>query len=115
MSVVPVFGRDRHSYPARPHKSGKLNREGMCRHADVPRGVGSRRGLLERAAGGTALLKEIGSLSEVSQDLLLRLLGTKEVVRLGGHKRIRIDVRAIATATLADPRAVAGVEIGSLF
>jgi DNA-binding NtrC family response regulator len=76
-------------------------------------GRSGRRGLLERAAGGTALLEEIGSLSEVSQGLLLCLLATKELTRLGDHKPIGIDVRLVTTATLADPRAVAAPTLRS--
>ncbi len=72
-----------------------------------PPGADGRRGLLERTAGGTALLEEIGSLSEVSQALLLRALETSEVIRLGGREPIRIDARLMTTATLADPDAVA--------
>jgi len=70
-------------------------------------GPDDRRGLLERAAGGTALLEEIGSLSPVSQALLLRLLETSEGIRLGGRDPIRIDVRLITTATIPDPEPVA--------
>lgn len=70
-------------------------------------GADGRRGLLERAAGGTALLEEIGSLSSISQALLLRLLETSEAIRLGGRDPIRIDVRLITSATIADPEPVA--------
>ena len=75
-------------------------------------GPDDRRGLLERAAGGTALLEEVGSLSPVSQALLLRLLETSEGIRLGGRDPIRIDVRLITTATIADPESVAAPMLG---
>lgn len=66
-----------------------------------------RRGLLERTTGGTALLEEIGSLSPISQALLIRALEASEVIRLGGREPIRIDVRLMTTATVANPDAVA--------
>ena len=77
------------------------------RERGSPAGAEGRRGLLERAAGGTALLEEIGALSGTSQALLLRLLETSEVVRIGGREPIRTDVRLIATATTANPETVA--------
>jgi len=76
-------------------------------------GTDSRRGVLERAAGGTAVLEEIGSLSSVSQALLLRLLETSEAIRLGGREPVRIDVRLITTATIGDPEPVAAPTLRS--
>jgi len=82
------------------------------REQDSSPGADGRSGLLERAAGGTALLEEVGSLSPVSQALLLRLLETSEGIRLGGRDPIRIDVRLITTATIADPESVAAPMLG---
>ncbi|WP_340084247.1 sigma-54-dependent Fis family transcriptional regulator [Siminovitchia sp. FSL H7-0308] len=59
------------------------------------RRVGSS-GKFELADGGTAFLNEIGEMSLEMQVVLLRILQEKEVVRIGGHKMIPIDVRIIA-------------------
>jgi transcriptional regulator with GAF, ATPase, and Fis domain len=53
-------------------------------------------GLFERANGGTLFLDEVGELSVASQVRLLRVLGSGEVVRVGGADTIRVDVRVIA-------------------
>ncbi len=58
----------------------------------------AKRGLFERADGGTLFLDEIGDLPLSLQSKLLRVLQNREVVHLGGHKPIPIDVRLI-TAT----------------
>ncbi|HED11370.1 MAG TPA: sigma-54-dependent Fis family transcriptional regulator [Caldithrix abyssi] len=55
-------------------------------------------GLFERADRGTLFLDEIGDLPLSLQSKLLRVLQNREVVHLGGHKPIPIDVRLI-TAT----------------
>lgn len=53
-------------------------------------------GKFELANGGTLFLDEIGELPPDVQVILLRVLQNKEIVRLGGHKVIPIDVRVIA-------------------
>lgn len=53
-------------------------------------------GLFERATGGTLFLDEIGTLSLDVQVKLLRVLETREIRRLGGLKKIPIDIRLIA-------------------
>lgn len=55
-------------------------------------------GLFERADGGTLFLDEIGDLPIALQSKLLRVLQNREVIHLGGHEPIKINVRLI-TAT----------------
>jgi two-component system, NtrC family, response regulator AtoC len=53
-------------------------------------------GIFEQANGGTVLLDEIGELAASAQAALLRVLETKKLTRVGGHKEIDVDVRVIA-------------------
>jgi DNA-binding NtrC family response regulator len=53
-------------------------------------------GKFELANHGTIFLDEIGDLSPEAQVKLLRALGEKEIVKVGGTKTIPIDVRVIA-------------------
>lgn len=53
-------------------------------------------GRFELADGGTLLLDEVGDMSLATQAKLLRVLEEREIERLGGTKRIPIDVRIIA-------------------
>ncbi|MBU0994314.1 MAG: sigma 54-interacting transcriptional regulator [Proteobacteria bacterium] len=55
--------------------------------------VTQRRGLFERADGGTIFLDEIGELPMAVQVRLLRVLQYKEIERLGGDKVISVDTR----------------------
>lgn len=55
-----------------------------------------RRGWFELASGGTILLDEIGEINRSTQAKLLRVLQEREVVRVGGTKPIRCDIRIIA-------------------
>lgn len=62
---------------------------------------GSQPGWFEEANGGTIFLDEINDLPLPVQNKLLRVLQEREVMRLGGRKPIRIDLRILA-ATTAD-------------
>ncbi len=53
-------------------------------------------GKFELANHGTIFLDEIGDLSPEAQVKLLRAIGEKEIVKVGGTKTIPIDVRVIA-------------------
>jgi len=66
-------------------------------------------GIFEQANGGSVFLDEIGELAPSAQAALLRVLETKRLMRVGGHKEIEVDVRVIA-ATHRDLEAM--VEAG---
>lgn len=53
-------------------------------------------GRFELADGGTLLLDEVGDMSLPTQAKLLRVLEEREIERLGGTKRIPINVRIVA-------------------
>src|SRR6201999_4423427 len=58
--------------------------------------VQRRLGRFELADGGTLFLDEVGELSPEIQVALLRVLQERELERVGGRDRIRVDVRVIA-------------------
>ena len=53
-------------------------------------------GLFELAHNGTIFMDEIGDASLNIQASLLRVLQERQVMRVGGHKVIPINVRVIA-------------------
>lgn len=60
-------------------------------------GADSKRdGLFRSAEGGTVLLDEIGDMSLTAQAKILRVIEKKEVSRLGGTERQRVDIRFLA-------------------
>jgi len=56
----------------------------------------SKPGLFELADKGTLFLDEIGELQLHTQVKLLRVLDGQTFYRLGGHKKIKVDVRIVA-------------------
>ena len=66
-----------------------------------------RLGRFELASGGTIFLDEVGELPTETQIALLRVLQAHEFERVGGTRRIRVDVRVIA-ATNRDLQAAIG-------
>jgi transcriptional regulator with GAF, ATPase, and Fis domain len=58
--------------------------------------LAKKRGRFERADGGTILLDEIGEMPPEAQVRLLRVLQHREIERVGGSERIRVDIRIIA-------------------
>jgi two-component system, NtrC family, response regulator AtoC len=69
----------------------------------------SKPGLFELADKGTLFLDEIGELQLQTQVKLLRVLDGQPFYRLGGHRKIKVDVRIVA-ATNQDLEA--GVKAG---
>jgi len=62
-------------------------------------GVGLlKKGLFERASGGTLFLGEVTELPVDLQVRLLRVLETRTVTRIGGDGAVPIDIRVIAAA-----------------
>ncbi|HEX4947842.1 MAG TPA: sigma-54 dependent transcriptional regulator [Blastocatellia bacterium] len=56
-------------------------------------------GLLELAHGGTLLLEEIGCLSLMAQSRLQRALENMTFYRIGGTRKLEVDVRIIASSS----------------
>jgi DNA-binding NtrC family response regulator len=54
------------------------------------------KGLFEQAHGGTLMLDEVGELPAAAQAALLRVLETKQIVRVGGDREVTVDVRVVA-------------------
>jgi two-component system nitrogen regulation response regulator NtrX len=62
--------------------------------ADRPRQIGT----FERAHGGTLLLDEVADMPLETQGKILRALQEQSFIRLGGQRRIEVDVRVIAAS-----------------
>jgi transcriptional regulator with GAF, ATPase, and Fis domain len=58
--------------------------------------ISQKKGLLEVAEGGSVFLDEVGELPLTLQAKLLRVLQEREIVRVGGTRSIKIDVRFLA-------------------
>ncbi|MEA2569995.1 MAG: hypothetical protein QOI24_1996 [Acidobacteriota bacterium] len=61
----------------------------------VATGVEARPGKFELARGGTVFLDEIGDIPVTLQAKLLRVLQEREIEKLGGRRKIPIDVRIL--------------------
>lgn len=60
-------------------------------------GTGRRTGVLERAHGGTLLLDEVSDMPLETQGKIVRALQDQTFERLGGARRVKVDVRVLAT------------------
>jgi DNA-binding NtrC family response regulator len=58
--------------------------------------IADKKGLFERANGGTIFLDEVGDLSEQMQKELLRVLEEREVRPIGSTESISVDVRVVS-------------------
>ena len=58
--------------------------------------VTRRKGWFEQADGGTLFLDEVGELALAAQVRLLRVVQEGEVVRVGGERPVRVNVRIVA-------------------
>ncbi|MGE5239270.1 MAG: sigma 54-interacting transcriptional regulator [Chloroflexota bacterium] len=58
--------------------------------------IQTKKGILELADGGTVFLDEIGDVSPLFQMKVLRAIQEGEVLRIGGTRQIKIDVRIIS-------------------
>jgi len=68
----------------------------------------SKPGLFELADKGTLFLDEIGDLQVQTQVKLLRVLDGQPFYRLGGHRKIKVDVRIVAATNQDLEAAVKG-------
>lgn len=62
--------------------------------------VQSRAGKIELADGGTLFLDEIEAMAPPMQVKLLRVLAEREVERLGGNRKAKIDMRVLAATNV---------------
>jgi len=62
--------------------------------------VQSRAGKIETADGGTLFLDEIETISSPMQVKLLRVLQEREVERLGGNRKVKVDMRVVAATNV---------------
>ncbi len=66
-----------------------------------------RKGYFEMADGGTIFLDEIGEMPPSVQVKLLRVLETREIMRVGSENTTKIDVRVVAATNIPLEKAVA--------
>ena len=69
--------------------------------------VQSRAGKIELADGGTLFLDEVEAMAPPMQVKLLRVLQEREVERLGGNRKAKIDMRVIAATNVDLPLCLA--------
>ena len=62
--------------------------------------VQSRAGKIELADGGTLFLDEVETMAAPMQVKLLRVLQEREVERLGGNRKVKVDMRVLAATNV---------------
>ena len=87
-----LFGSGGYPLVADPSEPAGTELEGAQSH------YGAQRGVFERAAGSTVVLRRVEALPVSIQGALLRVLERRELVRAGSERSVRIDLRFIATA-----------------
>jgi two-component system, NtrC family, nitrogen regulation response regulator NtrX len=70
--------------------------------------IADRAGKFEQADKGTLFLDEIGDMSLAAQAKVLRVLQDGEVTRIGGSKRVQVDVRVLAATNKSLEDEIAG-------
>jgi len=65
---------------------------------EIP-GKGIEKGLLEEANGGVIYLDEVADMPAGTQSKILRVLVDQTFQRVGGHDRIKVDLRVISSTT----------------
>lgn len=58
--------------------------------------IKGKKGLIQEADGGTLFLDEIGDMPKAMQTRLLRVLSEREVLPVGAHRPVAVNVRVIA-------------------
>ncbi len=103
-----VFGRGIHELSGRkglfvPVNCGAIPPElfeseffGYCQGAFTGANKKGKMGIFELANGGTVFLDEIGDMPFHMQAKLLRVLQEREIVRVGGERIIKLDLRVIS-------------------
>ncbi|HEV8117449.1 MAG TPA: sigma 54-interacting transcriptional regulator [Thermoanaerobaculia bacterium] len=76
----------------------------------VATGVEARAGRFEVANGGTLFLDEVGDMPLALQAKLLRVLQEREIERVGGRRRVPIDVRVLAATNARLPEKISAGE-----
>jgi two-component system nitrogen regulation response regulator NtrX len=69
-----------------------------CEAGFLGPGMPRQLGTFERAHGGTLLLDEVADMPLETQGKILRVLQEQSFTRLGGQRRIQVDVRVIAAS-----------------
>ncbi len=70
-------------------------------------GGGVQPGTFERADGGTMLLDEVADMPLETQGKIVRILQEQKFQRLGGSRRVEVDVRVVASSTRDLAQAIA--------
>ncbi|MDX1729569.1 MAG: sigma-54 dependent transcriptional regulator, partial [Aurantimonas coralicida] len=64
---------------------------------EAPPGVERKVGALEEAHGGVLFLDEVGDMPRETQNKILRVLTEQTFERVGGSKRVKVDVRIVSS------------------